>query len=255
MTTDSNPQTVRDSDIAALTAEYEAESEAMAISDDNMSPYPPPTSLSDSKGLVVGVKDDIVDGQGAAHGKGLLDRMKLLGTKMFTGTGPNQPSGPNSTDSHGHFKSVWAHESMLEADSMCLWSGPGEVVPFISSSSRTALPPSESIQYHFQAGVIAVSNSKIGESKENKIEGNGVSFDDVSGRMTFPPLLEYCCTNIQETLRGPAPGVIYFGIDCRNERERTLGLFPRVRSSWALNLPIGMQSSSLSFSVKDSIRL
>ena len=229
-TSDSASNAPRESDNVALATDCDPENEASALSDDNMSPNTQ-TYVSDNNASVIGVKDDITDGSGTAQGKGLLDRMKILGTKMFTGTGANNSSNDNTCGSHGYYKSKWAHESMLESDSMCLWSSPGEVVPFISSSSRTALPPFESIQYHFQEGVIAVRKSKTDESKESKEDEKENILKISRGKMTFPPLLQLCFSNsdVEDSLGESAPGVIYFGIDCRNERERTLGLFPRVR--------------------------
>ena len=230
-TSDGPSHAPKESDNVEMTADCEQENEAAAISDDNMSSNTQ-TSLSDNNGSVVDVKDDVIDVSGTAQAKGLLDRMKILSTKMFTGTGVNNTLNDNTGGSHGYYKSKWAHESMLESDSMCLWSSPGEVVPFISSSIRTALPPFESIQYHFQEGVIAVSNSKTDEPKESKEDEK--EKDNIMkrsrGKMTFPPLLQLCSSNsdVDNSLRESAPGVIYFGIDCRNERERSLGLFPRV---------------------------
>lgn len=151
---------------------------------------------------------------GEGPGVGFLDRFKQLGSKIFTGTA----SVKADTGSSAPKEFKWPHDSKIEADTMCLWCSAGEVVPFISSSSRAALPPFESIQHHFHQGVLSVadraSTGTVG-----------------AGLMTLPPLTElsYALRDGVDEVQGlSVAGVTYFGIDCRDERERSLGLFPRV---------------------------
>ena len=226
---DNSPRNARDIDLGEnQNQNNEAESNAAAILEDNMSlniTVQGPSDTTVQGGGRAG-RDDVVDGQGSSQGKGLLDRFKLLGTKMFTGAASNPSVRTEAGEERCKLK--WAHESMLESDTMCLWSSPGEVVPFISSSNRSALPPFESVQYHFQEGVLAVAASCVAQEYESisALTGDGQG----EGRMTFPAqLVNFMAgTDSQESQGESAPGVIYFGIDCRDERERTLGLFPRV---------------------------
>lgn len=159
-------------------------------------------------------------GTGAGAGAGLIGRFKMLGSKMFAATAPIKADANNSTQTESH----WPHDNKREAGTMCLWSSPREVVPFISSSNRAALPPFESIQHHFQEGVLAVSAVEdVGDDSQQGNKG--------TGRMTFPPLTELSYTKKegQNKQTQSAAGITYFGIDCRDEKERSLGLFPRVR--------------------------
>lgn len=179
------------------------------MSDDNMSPLEPSSAqfTSDAPG---GTSSKTSEGPGV----GFLDRFKQLGSKMFTAAAPVKAD--TSSSAVKEFK--WPHDSKLEADTMCLWSSAGEVVPFISSSSRAALPPFESIQHHFHEGVLAVSERASNGTKGTKL-------------MTLPPLTElsYALRDGVDQIQGlSVAGVTYFGIDCRDERERSLGLFPRV---------------------------
>lgn len=158
-------------------------------------------------------------GSGAGAGAGLIGRFKMLGSKMFAATAPIKADANNSMQTESH----WPHDNKREAGTMCLWSSPREVVPFISSSNRAALPPFESIQHHFQEGVLAVSAVEdLGEEGKQGNKG--------TGRMTFPPLTELSYTKKegQNKQTQSAAGITYFGIDCRDEKERSLGLFPRV---------------------------
>ena len=159
-------------------------------------------------------------GAGAGAGAGLIGRFKMLGSKMFAATAPIKADANNSMQTESH----WPHDNKREAGTMCLWSSPREVVPFISSSNRAALPPFESIQHHFQEGVLAVS--AVEDLSDEGKQGN-----KSTRRMTFPPLTELSYTKKegQNKQSQSAAGITYFGIDCRDEKERSLGLFPRVR--------------------------
>lgn len=160
--------------------------DADRMSPKSSSPIPPFNSEGLQKGSEGESKEGVVS-------KGLLDRLKSLGTKIFPGT----------TGSNPRPYSRGPYDYMVETDTMCLGSSAQEVVPFISSSSKNLLPY-EGIQYHFQQGVLEVTARTKG--------GEGDTRDE---KMAFPAP----CRSDQ--------GIIYFGIDCRDERERTLGLFPR----------------------------
>ena len=187
------------------------------IYEDSLSPLESPanpllmnnTSSQSQKGL----------SEGAGTGAGLIGRFKMLGSKIFAATAPIKADANSSLQA----ESPWPHECKREAGTMCLWSSPKEVVPFISSSSRAALPPFESIQHHFQEGVLAVSAVED-VSDESKQGSKG------TGRMTFPPLTELSYTKKEGQSRQTqsTAGITFFGIDCRDEKERSLGLFPRV---------------------------
>ena len=183
------------------------------INEDSLTPIDSPVNPSQSN-----------TAEGAAVGVGLLDRFKLLGSKIFTAAAAVRAGAASAAQ----MESRWPHESKVEAGTMCVWSNAGEVVPFISSSSRTALPPFESIHCYFQQGVLAVS----GVLHEEKAEGSEVT-PRGKGRMILPPQTELLSVGKQVEAEGHGfqsdAGVTYFGIDCRNERERSLGLFPRVR--------------------------
>jgi hypothetical protein len=176
------------------------------MSDDSMSPVESP-SASDAP---AGTSSKANEGPGV----GFLDRFKQLGSKIFTAAAPAKADVGSSAPKE--FK--WPHDSKIESDTMCLWSSADEVVPFISSSSRAALPPFESIQHHFHQGVLAVSERVTNGTTGTKL-------------MTLPPLTElsYALRDGVDQIQGlSVAGVTYFGIDCRDERERSLGLFPRV---------------------------
>jgi hypothetical protein len=179
------------------------------MSDDSMSPVEYPSAHSTSDALA-GTSSKTSEGPGV----GFLDRFKQLGSKMFTAAVPVKADIGSSAPK----EFVWPHDSKIESDTMCLWSSAGEVVPFISSSSRAALPPFESIQHHFHQGVLAVTERSTNGTNGTKL-------------MTLPPLTElsYALREGIDQIQGlSVAGVTYFGIDCRDERERSLGLFPRV---------------------------
>jgi hypothetical protein len=187
------------------------------IYEDSMSPLESPAnpSLQNSTGGLS--QKGVSEGAGA----GLIGRFKMLGSKMFATTAPMK----TDANLNMHTESRWPHDSKREAGTMCLWSSPREVVPFISSSSRAALPPFESIQHHFQEGVLAVS---VGEDSGDE----GKQGNKGPKRMTFPPLTELSFAKKEGNSKHAqsAAGITYFGIDCRDEKERSLGLFPRVRT-------------------------
>ena len=190
------------------------------INEDSLTPIDSPVNPSQSST------------EGTAVGVGLLDRFKLLGSKIFTAAAAVR-AGPGST---AQMQSRWPHESKVEAGTMCVWSNAGEVVPFISSSNRTALPPFESIHCYFQQGVLAVS----GVLHEEKADEMSETTPRGKGRMILPPQTEILSVGKQVEVDGHGfqsdAGVTYFGIDCRNERERSLGLFPRVRHMLCIGL-------------------
>lgn len=187
------------------------------IYEDSMSPLESPAnpSLQNNAG---GLSQKVVS-EGA--GAGLIGRFKMLGSKMFATTTPMKADANLII----HTESRWPHDSKREAGTMCLWSSPREVVPFISSSSRAALPPFESVQHHFQEGVLAVS-------VREDVDDEGKQGNKDTRRMTFPPLTELSFAKKEGHSKHTqsAAGITYFGIDCRDEKERSLGLFPRVRT-------------------------
>jgi hypothetical protein len=159
---DANSKTgSQDQAVSALGLETDDDAAiARALQDDKMSPDPSPKYLSKEGSSNEGDSSEV-------QGKGLLGRFKLLGSKIFPGSVPTWSTSGGQTT---YKQSRWSQDSKLESETMCIWSGAGEVVPFISSSSHTTLLPYESVEYHFHQGVSALSASRSKGGKVRKYD-------------------------------------------------------------------------------------
>jgi hypothetical protein len=164
----------------------------------------------------------------------ILDQFLNLGPSSST-----QQQQNGKADSEVTFRSKWPHDTKSDNDTMCLWSGPQEVIPCLCSNRRRPIA-AETVLTYFEIGAKlsrecllpdenVTENNNTDNNSPFSIEGNELSkssknsksvFDDKRGYngVTFP-LSEDCYPDLKP---------FYFGIDCRPEGERRLGQFPKV---------------------------
>jgi hypothetical protein len=123
-----------------------------------------------------------------------------------------QPSS-NASSSSGRQKNLdkWLHDSLTK--SVCLWTDTSEVVPCLCSNRRKpSLDPNNSISSYYSFGV-NIEPAEVGDLEENLFPiGNSSSVPGITGSQNRAVLIE---------------PPFYFGIDCRNEEEKSLGRFPK----------------------------
>lgn len=169
------------------------------------------------------------------------DPLQIL--DQFLNLGPISASNTQQgkMDVEATFRSKWPHDTKSDNDTMCLWSGPQEVIPCLCSNRRRPIA-AETVLTYFEIGaklsrecLLPIENLTENETGHNSSfsiggdEGNDSKFKNSNSKslldgkrgyngVTFP-LSEDCYPDLKP---------FYFGIDCRPESERRLGQFPKV---------------------------
>ena len=137
-----------------------------------------------------------------ATGQSLLDGIKRLGIP-FPVTTVSSTNTVNDSYHDNHSRRLQCpHDSKTEANTMVLWTEVGEVIPCICTNKLRPFIQGD-ILANFKQGLSVIKNN------ESSVPVRG---DDA---MCFP------------LPQQPNEKPFYFGIDCRSDTERELGLFPK----------------------------
>lgn len=123
-----------------------------------------------------------------------------------------QPS-TNAGSSSGRQRNPdrWLHDSLK--NSVCLWTDTSEVVPCLCSNRRKpSIDPNNSISSYYSFGV-NIEQAEVGDPEENLFP--------IRNSYGVPENIDYRTRAV--VIEPP----FYFGIDCRNEEEKSLGRFPK----------------------------
>ena len=135
----------------------------------------------------------------AASGQSLIEGIKRL-SMTFPSSAVNAPSESNATQAvHTHYP----HDMKTESNTMVLWTEVGEVIPCICTNK---------LRPYIQGDILTNFQQGLSILKTNGSNSGAVRGDDA---MCFPSPQE------------PNEKPFYFGIDCRSDAERMLGLFPK----------------------------
>eukprot|EP01039_Chlorochromonas_danica_P005573 gene5572-6136_t len=101
---------------------------------------------------------------------------------------------------------VFAQDSKKGQETICLWADPQEVLPCITSNQRRQIQAVPSLPLDVQSAFCAAVQDSGHVSSQSDSDRAG------------------CCFFLS---RGVIDAPFFFGIDCRSEEERQLGLFPK----------------------------